>query len=212
MAVTRELTERAVPPAEFEEVTRRLTSGPHATIGASTRGRELNVLARISGDAFEMLLPAPSVWRLISGPVDRLAGQLVGLVTMLEQTTGVTPATEPPPTIDIPPLAPGELLALSEVIREGDPERLDAALEELSMAGIPWWVTQFAWGAEAILTLQLVGGEGDGYATMLHLLTDSWGHLAADADDDLTFSPMTPMEVQARVSAFAALLQESSDD
>lgn len=212
MAVTAaELTARPVQPADLEEITRRLTDGPHAMVGARTRARELTALARVSGGEFELLLPSASGWRLISGPVDRLGGELVGLVTTLEQTTGTTPPTEPPPAVDIPPLAPGELLALAEVIREGDSERLDAALEELEMPGLPWWVTQFAWGAEAIVTLQLAGGSGDGFATMLHLFTDGWGRLDADADDDLTFQPMTTIEVQARVSAFAALLQESSD-
>lgn len=206
-----ELTARVVASGELEDIVRRLAGGPHAMVAASMRTRELTALARVSGGAFELLIPSESDARLISGPAARLGAELVGLITTLEQATGATPPDEPPPAVDMPPLAPGELLALAEVIREGDSERLDAALEELEMPGLPWWVTQFAWGAEAILTLQLTGGSGDGFATMLHLFTDGWGRLHADADDDLTFQPMTTIEVQARVSAFAALLQESSD-
>lgn len=209
--VTTDLAARVLDPAELAEATRRVTGGPHALIGASTRTRELTALARVDDARFELLLPDRSGWRSITGPAERLGGELVGLVTRLEETTGTAPTTDLPPSVDIPPLAPGELLALAEVIRQGDPERLDAALEELEMPGLPWWVTQFAWGAEAILTLQLTGASGDHFATMLHLFTDGWGRLHADADDDLAFRPMTTIEVQARVSAFAALLQESSD-
>ncbi|HWC22071.1 MAG TPA: hypothetical protein VG502_07200 [Flexivirga sp.] len=209
--VDTELTARTVAPGELEDITRRLTDGPHATIAARLRTRDLAFLARVRNGAFELLIPSESGVRLISGPAERLGGELVGLVTTLERSTGTTPPDEPPPAVDTPPLAPGELLALAEVIREGDPERLDAALEELEMTGLPWWVRQFAWGAEAIVTLQLVGSSV-GFAAMLHLFTDGWGQLSADADDDLTFRPMTTIEVQARVNAFAALLQESSDD
>lgn len=207
-----DLTARAVRPAELEDVTRRLTGGPHAMVAARLRTRDLTALARVSDGAFELLIPSQSDWRLIAGPAERLGGELVGLITTLEQATGTTPPAEPPPAVDIPPLAPGELLALAEVIRQGDAERIDTALEELELPGLPWWVTQFAWGAEAVLTLQLAGTSSQGFATMLHLFTDGWGRLDADADDDLTFHPMTTIEVQARVNAFAVLLQESSDD
>lgn len=206
-----ELAAREVGPTELEDVARSLTGGPHAVVTARLRTRGLSALARVSAGAFELLIPSESGWRLISGPAERLGAELVGLVTTLEHATGTTPPDEPPPAIDIPPLAPGELLALAEVIRVGDSERLDAALEELEMPGLPWWVRQFAWGAEAIVTLQLAGTSGSGFATMLHLFTDGWGRLHSDADDDLSFQPMTTIEVQARVNAFAALLQESSD-
>lgn len=212
IGVDKELTARTVAPTELEDITRRLSGGPHATVTARLRARDLATLARVSDGAFELLIPSESGWRLISGPAERLGGELVGLVTTLERATGTTPPDEPPPAVDIPPLAPGELLALAEVIREGDPERLDAALEELEMTGLPWWVRQFAWGAEAIVTLQLAGTSGDGFAAMLHLFTDGWGQLSTDADDDLTFQTMTTIEVQARVNAFAVLLQGSSDD
>lgn len=42
---------------------------------------------------------------------------------------------------------------------------------------------------------------------MLHLLPGGWGCLSADADDDLAFRPMTSIQVQARINAFADLLQ-----
>lgn len=210
MAVTTtELAARPVPSVELEEVARRLTDGPHAVISARTRSREMTALARSGDAAFELLMPSVSGWRLISGPAERLGSELVGLVTALEQSIGTAPA-DPPPAVDVPPLAPGELLALAEVIRDGDGERLDTALDELEMPGLPWWVRQFAWGAEAILTLQLSGASDDRFATMLHLFSDGWGRLHATADDDVTFRPMTTIEVQARVSAFAALLRESS--
>lgn len=208
--VDHELTARAVASDEFEDIARRLTGGPHAQVTARLRTRDLTTLARVSGDEFELLIPSASGVRLISGPAERLGGEFVGLITTLERTTGTTPPDEPPPTVDIPPLAPGELLALAEVIREGDPERLGAALEELEMAGLPWWIRQFAWGAEAVLTLQLSAASLGGFATMLHLLPDGWGCLRVDNDDDLTFRPMTTVQVQARISAFAALLQECS--
>lgn len=202
------LAQRPLRMREVRETARRLGDGPHSVITAGTRTRELTALAGMSDEKFELLMPSDSVWRLISGPAERLGGELVGLVTMLEQVTGVASTTAPRPAVDIPPLAPGELLALSEVVRQGDPERLDAARDELELPGLPWWVTQFAWGAEAILTLRLSAEGFAGFTTMLHLLPDGWGCLRADPDDDLTFRAMTTIEVQARVSAFAALLQE----
>ena len=209
-AATAELTERILGRAELHEKVRRIRDGAHAIIGANTRSRELTALAGVSREGFELLMPSGGACRLISGPGERLGGELVGLVATLERLTGTAPTTAPPPAVDIPPLAPGELLALAEVIRQGDGERLEAARDELELAGMPWWVTQFAWGAEAVLTLRLTGEGIAGFATMLHLLPDGWGCLHADADDDLTFHPMTTFEVQARVSAFAALLQECS--
>ena len=207
-AATTHLAERTIGTAELHEVTGRIREGAHATISANTRTRELTALAGMTHEEFELVMPSAHAWRVISGPADRLGGELVGLVTTLERSTGTAPVTAPPPAVDISPLAPGELLALAEVIREGDPERLDAARDELELPRIPWWITQFAWGAEAILTLRLTSEGIAGFATMLHLLPDGWGCLRADRDDDLTFHPMTTIEVQARVSAFAALLQE----
>lgn len=209
-AGTAELAEHTLGQAEFRKIRRRIGEGAHATLGANTRTRQLTALAGVTREGFELLLPSVGRWRLISGPADRLGGELVGLVTTLERITGTAPTTAPPPAVDIPPLAPGELLALAEVIRDGDAERLEAARDELELAGMPWWVTQFAWGAEAVLTLRLTGEGIAGFATMLHLLPDGWGCLQADAADDLTFHPMTTIEVQARVNAFADLLQECS--
>lgn len=207
-AVTAELVERVLDPVELREIAGRLEAGPHATISADTRTRGLTALAGVTDDEFELLLPSDDVWRIICGPAERLGGELVGLVTGVEESTGTAPTTDPPPTVDIPPLSPGELLALAEVIRQGDAERLDAAQEELELPGIPWWMTQFAWGAEAILSLQMSAETTGGFATMLHLLRDGWGCFRADSDDDLMFHPMTTIEVQARVSAFAVLLQD----
>lgn len=206
------LAARTLDPKELRVVIGRISDGPHATISAGTRTRQLTALASVTGDDFELLMPADGGSRLITGPADRLGGELVGLITMLEDITGTGPTTTAPPTIEIPPLSPGELLALAEVIRQGDPERIEAGCDELELAGLPWWITQFAWGAEAILTLRLTADTIDGYATMLHLLPDGWGCLQVDSDDDLTFRPMTTIEVQARISAFAALLQGCSHD
>ncbi|GAB3494845.1 hypothetical protein [Flexivirga lutea] len=206
-AVSVTLAQRPVRQSELRTVTDRLTAGAHASISARTRTRALAVLARATGEDFELLLPSDGVWRLISGPADRLGAELVGLATMLEDVTGTGPTSEASPLPDIPPLAPGELLALAEVIRQGDCERLDAARDELELPGLPWWVTQFAWGAEAVLALRLTAPGIEGFATMLHLLPGGWGCLSADADDDLAFRPMTSIQVQARINAFADLLQ-----
>ncbi|MFC6705057.1 hypothetical protein [Flexivirga alba] len=209
-ATTADLAQRTLGITESREIVRRIGEGAHATIGANTRSRQLTALAGVTREGFKLLLPSDGRWRMISGPADRLGGELVGLVTTLERLTGTALTTAPPPAVDIPPLAPGELLALAEVIRQGDGERLEAALDELELAGMPWWVTQFAWGAEAVLTLRLTGEGIAGFATMLHLMPGGWGCLQADPEDDLTFHPMTTIEVQARVSAFADLLQECS--
>lgn len=209
---TADLAERTLGAAELREVSHRIRERTHATIGASTRTRALTAVAGVSSERFELLLPSGTGGRLISGSTDRLGAELVGVVSTLERLTGSAPIAAPPPAVDVPPLAPGELLALAQVIREGDVERLDAALEELEMPGLAWWTTQFAWGAEAIITLQLTVPGGPGYATMLHLFSDGWGRLVPDANDDLTFQPMTTIEVQARINAFTVLLQESCDD
>lgn len=209
MPTTADLAVRTLGRRELRTIADRLGDGPHATVVAGTRTRQLTAVAGLTGDDFELLMPADDVWRLITGPANQLGGELVGLVSMLEATTGSESMT-PPPTIDIPSLSPGELLALAEIIRQGDVQRLEAARDELDLAGIPWWLTQFAWGAEAVMTLRLTGEGIAGFATMLHLLPDGWGCMQADSDDDLMFHPMTTIEVQARVSAFAALLQECS--
>lgn len=196
--------------AELRAVTRRLRETAHATISASTRTRELTAIAAVRGESFELLMPSDNGVRLINGPAGRLGAELVGLVGTLERLVGTAPLAKAPPAVDIPPLAPGELLALAEVIRRGDAERVEAACNELDLGGIPWWLTQLAWGAEALLTLRLTGSGIAGFTTMLHLLPDGWGCLQADVEDDLTFRPLTTIEVQARVNAFAALLLESS--
>lgn len=209
-ATATDLAERTLGRAELRRVTRRIGARAHATVGAHTRTRRLTALASVSGEGFELLMPSEGAWRLISGRADRLGGELVGLVTALERLTGTAPTTTPAPAAEVRPLAPGELLALTEVIRQGDTARLAAAVDELTLPGMPWWVRQFAWGAEAVLTLHLTGDGVAGFATMLHLLPDGWGCLQTDGAGDLTFHPMTTIEVQARVSAFAALLHACS--
>lgn len=196
-------TDELLPTAEG------ITGGTYATICAATRTRRRWTLLSVDGPQFRALRQLDTGWTLLTGPADRLAGEVVGIPGDLESVTGTRVAGDGPPAeTGVPPLGPGELLALAEVVRRGDAARIQAACDDLELAGLPWWVAQFAWGAEAVLSLVLTVHDRPHLASMLHLLPSGWGCLHADADGDLSFRPMSPLEVQARLGAFTALLVE----
>jgi hypothetical protein len=202
---------RALEDTELEEVMRRMLSGPHATVGAATRSRELTVLARAGDRDFELLMPAGGDLVLTTGPVERLVSELVAIPHGLETLAGVSPAGDVAPgAIPGRGLGAGEALALAEIIRRGNAARIDAACQELEIAGLPWWISQFAWGAEAVISLVLVVDGTARVATMLQLLSTGWGCLHVDSSDDLHFRPLTSTDVQARMGAFVAILRESA--
>lgn len=189
-----------------------MARGTYATICAATRTRRCWTLLSANGREFRALRQLDSGWVLAAGPIDGLAGEVSGIPGDLETLAGTwsaqAGAAEAP---GVPPLGPGEVLALAEVVRRGDAARIRAACDELQLAGLPWWTAQLAWGAEAVLSLVLTVTDRPRLASMLHLLPSGWGCLHVDPDDDLGFRPMSLLEVQARLSAFAALLVKCAD-
>lgn len=212
MSGTALLERRALDTDSSRSVAEGMTTGTYATICAATRTRRRWTLISVDGPDFRLLDQREADWELVTGPAEHLPGELVGVPGDLECATGtqVEPSDPPPDPLAGPALAPGDALALAEAVRRGDAQRIQVACDDLELAGPPWWVEQFAWGAEAVLTLLLTVDSRPQLASMLHLLASGWGCLHADADDDLRFRPMSPLEVQARLSAFAALLVECS--
>lgn len=196
-----------------EHLCRQLRTGTAATITAATRTRQHVALAARSGADFRLLQQSGGGWTRSTGPARLLAGELVGMACELEALADVPHTVDAMPRANgFPPLAPGELLALTEVARCGDAARIDAACDDLGIAELPWWVMGFAWGAEASLSFVLQVRGRPSFAALLHLLPSGWGTIAQDANDDLIFRPMTGLEVQARLCAFAALLLRSHHD
>lgn len=205
------VTHRMLDDAESARVVDDLRAGNHAVVGIGTRTRAASSLMADDGSSFRLLRQQPVGCVLTTGPSGRLGSQLAGIPEDLEAVTG----THPTPggwvtTADPTSLGPGDVLALAEIVRDGREDRRRTACDELELAEMPWWIKQFAWGAEAALTMTLFVDGRTQFATMLHLLSSGWGCLTADAADDLVFRPMTTLEVQARLSAFAALLQEAT--
>ena len=206
-----EVERRVLVDAEFRKVRQRMLSGPHATVGAGTRTREVSAVVCVDAELFEMVLLVGTDWVLTSGPVERLLSELVVIPQELEALTGICPDPDGSPfAIPVRGLGGGELLALAETVRRGDLARIDAACEELDIAGLPWWVSQFAWGAEAAITLVLVVDGTARLATMLQLLPSGWGCLHSDSSEELHFRPLSATDVQARLGAFVAILRESA--
>lgn len=202
---------RVLELADADDLARTILTGTYATVCAASRTRQQWTLAGIDGPDFRLLRNIGADWVQATGPADELATEFAGIPGGLETSTGTAPAVEPPPgDAGLPPLGPGDVLALAEVVRDGAEARIRAACDELELAGLPWWVREFTWGAEGALTLVLTVHDRPQLASMLHLLASGWGVLHAAEDDDLTFRPMSPLEVQARVSSFAALLVERS--
>lgn len=196
-----------------EQLGREIASGTFATIIAATRTRRRVSIADTAGAGFRLLRQSDGGWLRSTGPARRLASELVGVPGELEVVADVPPTFESMPyDASVPPLAPGELLALADVVRGGDQDRINAACEEIGLTGLPTWITQLAWGAEATLTLVLQVNDQLKFASLLQLLPSGWGILSNDENDDFTFHPMTTLEVQARLGGFAAALLESSDD
>ncbi|RNI25372.1 hypothetical protein [Flexivirga caeni] len=187
-----------------------MTSGSYGSIFAATRTRAWLTLVTAGHDEFRVLRQSRTGWTLTTGHTQRLPGELVGLPAELETLTVTRPEVDPPPAHPRPStaLGPGEVLALAELVRTGDSERIHMACEDLGLAGIPWWITQFAWGAEALLSMTMTIDDNPQFASVVHLLPSGWGCLHAGTDDDLAFRPMSTVEVQGRLGAFAARLVE----
>jgi len=185
-----------------------LASGTFATICAATRTRRRWMLFSVNDQGFRLLRQHGDDWALSSGPTEQLPAELVDIPGHLETCCGIRPGSRPRKDSRPARLAPGDALALADVVRRGDAQRIQAACEDLELAGLPWWIAQLAWGADALLSMMLTVDDRPQVVSMLHLLPSGWGCLHADPDDDLTLRPMSGFEVQARLSAFAALLVE----
>lgn len=206
-----EVERRVLTDAEFRKVRQRMLSGPHATVGAGTRSRDVSAVLRVDAERFDMVLLVGTDWVLTSGPADRLLSELVAIPRELEVLAGIRPDPDGSPfAIPMRGLGGGELLALAETVRRGDMARIDAACEDLELAGLPWWVSQFAWGAEAAITLVMVVDGTARLAAMLQLLPSGWGCLHSDSAEELHFRPLSATDVQARLGAFVAILRESA--
>lgn len=184
-----------------------IASGTYATVCAATRTRRRWALIAAAGSEFRRLQQRDADWELSTGPTEWLPGELAGLPRGLETGTGSVARDG---ACDSQParLAPGDALALADVVRRGDAQRIQTACEDLELAGVPWWLAQLAWGAEAQLSMMLTADDRPQLALMLQLLPSGWGCLHADAAEDLSFRPMSRLEVQARLCAFAARLLE----
>jgi len=202
---------RLLDAAAAREAAEGMARGTFATVCAATRTRRRWTLFAADGGDFRLLRQLRGHWQLSTGPAARLPGELVELPGELETRTGATvddAPFDPRPTR----LAPGDALALAEVVRHGDAQRIQAACDDLALAGLPWWLAQLAWGAEALLSMMLTVHDRPQFVSLLQLLPSGWGCLHADADDDLGFRPMSRLEVQARLAAFAARLLERAHE
>ncbi|MBB2894034.1 hypothetical protein [Flexivirga oryzae] len=199
---------QVLDPGAAHAAVEGMATGTYATICAATRTRRRWTLFSMDGPEFRLLSQRGDDWQLTSGPGRHLPGELAGIPRHLETSAGTRPDDDPPRDPRPSRLAPGDALALADVVRRGDAKRIQAACDDLQLAGLPWWVAELAWGADALLSMMLTVHGRPQLATMLHLLPSGWGCLHADPDEELTFRSMSRLEVQARLSAFAALAME----
>ncbi|WP_265445270.1 hypothetical protein [Flexivirga meconopsidis] len=185
---------------------------PHLALHASTATRSVTALAGRTGEDFALLTPRrgrPSL--LTRGPGDQLGRELTRVVPAMQELVGAVEMRAPTASADVS-LGPGDALALAELARRGDQSRLDVALAEVGVPGLPWWISDFAWGARAQLSIALVVDGEWRASTSMQLLERGWGCLHADESGDIGFAPLTAERVQARVGTFSRLLMGAGDD
>ncbi|NNG38663.1 hypothetical protein HJ588_05150 [Flexivirga sp. ID2601S] len=204
----------ALQHADASAVAGALRRLPHLVLHAETATRSVTALAARTGDGFAMLTPRRGRTPLLTrGPGDRLSRELARVVPALQCLVGAVGAVagRASPPVAEEKLGAGDLLALAELVRRGDQRRLDVACADLGIRGLPWWITDFAWGAQAQLAIALViDGECRACASM-QLLEHGWGCLHADDAGDIGFAALTPERVQARVGTFVRLLMGAAD-
>lgn len=153
-----------------------------------------------------------------------LVTELIDLQLLLEGEVRMHPSDPPSTTRSEPPVAIEEALLIADAIRDGDPARLDAALEVLGWTRVPDWLRDFGFGASGQLTVSVLRPGQSGRAAIgvgrqlgavglptgsidvLHAiaLSGGWGLLTGDRDGGLHFDGIGAMDLQAELNAICS--------